>query len=56
MVNVVLGCTLNLYDHQFSINIMPMELGSFDVIVEMDCLARNKAGVEMKSRYRTMSY
>jgi hypothetical protein len=43
--DIILGRALNLYDHQFSIDLMPMELRSFDVIVGMDWLACNKAEV-----------
>jgi hypothetical protein len=42
---IILGCALNLCDHQFSIDLMPMELGIFDAIVGMDWLAANKAEV-----------
>nr|GEV24343.1 hypothetical protein [Tanacetum cinerariifolium] len=31
---VTQGCTLNLLNHPFNIDLMPIELGSFDVIVE----------------------
>nr|GEZ95203.1 hypothetical protein [Tanacetum cinerariifolium] len=37
---IIRGCTLNLLDHSFNINLMPVELGSFDVIVGMDWLAK----------------
>ncbi|GJR01851.1 putative reverse transcriptase domain-containing protein [Tanacetum coccineum] len=37
---IIRGCTLNLLDHPFNINLMPVELGSFDVIVGMDWLAK----------------
>ncbi|GKA75818.1 putative reverse transcriptase domain-containing protein [Tanacetum coccineum] len=30
---IIRGCTLNFLDHHFNINLMPIELGSFDVIV-----------------------
>ncbi|GJX33669.1 putative reverse transcriptase domain-containing protein [Tanacetum coccineum] len=30
---IIRGCTLNFLDHPFNINLMPVELGSFDVIV-----------------------
>nr|GEV19006.1 hypothetical protein [Tanacetum cinerariifolium] len=33
-------CTLNLLDHPFSTHLMPIELGSFDVIIGMDWLSR----------------
>ncbi|GJU76842.1 putative reverse transcriptase domain-containing protein [Tanacetum coccineum] len=42
--NVVLrGCTLGLLGHPFDIDLMPVELGSFDVIVGMDWLAKYHA-------------
>ncbi|GJS18901.1 putative reverse transcriptase domain-containing protein [Tanacetum coccineum] len=34
------GCTLNFLDHPFNINLMPVELGSFNVIVGKDWLAK----------------
>ncbi|GJS77134.1 putative reverse transcriptase domain-containing protein [Tanacetum coccineum] len=34
------GCTLNFLDHSFNIDLMPAELGSFDVIIGMDWLRR----------------
>ncbi|GKC60769.1 putative reverse transcriptase domain-containing protein [Tanacetum coccineum] len=37
-LNTILrGCTLNLLNHLFNINLMPLELGSFDAIIGMDC-------------------
>ncbi|GKA89959.1 putative reverse transcriptase domain-containing protein [Tanacetum coccineum] len=42
--NVVLrGCTIGLLGHSFNIDLMPVELGSFDVIIGMDWLANNHA-------------
>ncbi|GKB36422.1 putative reverse transcriptase domain-containing protein, partial [Tanacetum coccineum] len=42
--NVVLrGCTLGLLGHPFNIDLMPVELSSFDVIVGMDWLAKYHA-------------
>ncbi|GJV64739.1 putative reverse transcriptase domain-containing protein [Tanacetum coccineum] len=35
---IIRGCTLNFLDHQFNIDLMPVELGSFDVIIGMDWL------------------
>nr|GFA08815.1 reverse transcriptase domain-containing protein [Tanacetum cinerariifolium] len=35
---VIQGCTLNLLNHPFNIDLMPIELGSFDSIVIMDWL------------------
>ncbi|GKC83431.1 putative reverse transcriptase domain-containing protein, partial [Tanacetum coccineum] len=37
---IIRGCTLNLLDHPFSTDLMPIELDSFDVIIGMDCLSR----------------
>nr|GEZ01362.1 putative reverse transcriptase domain-containing protein [Tanacetum cinerariifolium] len=41
--SVLRGCTLNLLDHLFDIDLMPMELGTFDVIVGMDWLVERDA-------------
>ncbi|GKA05362.1 putative reverse transcriptase domain-containing protein [Tanacetum coccineum] len=39
--NVILrGCTLGLFGHPFNIDLMPVELGSFDVIIGIDWLAK----------------
>ncbi|GJX27310.1 putative reverse transcriptase domain-containing protein [Tanacetum coccineum] len=39
--NVVLrGCTLGLLGHLFDIDLMPVELGSFDVIISIDWLVK----------------
>nr|GEY46622.1 hypothetical protein [Tanacetum cinerariifolium] len=39
--NIVLrGCTLGLVGHPFNIYLMPAELGSFDVVIGMDWLAK----------------
>ncbi|GJV29916.1 putative reverse transcriptase domain-containing protein, partial [Tanacetum coccineum] len=43
-LNTILkGCTLNFLNHPFSIDLMPIELGSFDAIIGMDCLAKYQA-------------
>nr|GEV68943.1 retrotransposon protein, putative, Ty3-gypsy subclass [Tanacetum cinerariifolium] len=42
--NIVLrGCTLGLLGHLFNIDLMPVELGSFNVIIGMDWLAKYHA-------------
>ncbi|GJV70656.1 putative reverse transcriptase domain-containing protein [Tanacetum coccineum] len=42
--NVVLrGCTLRLLGHLFDIDLLPVELGSFDVIIGIDWLAKYHA-------------
>nr|GFA41609.1 reverse transcriptase domain-containing protein [Tanacetum cinerariifolium] len=37
------GCTLNLVNHLFEIDLMPIELGTFDVIIGMDWLVKHDA-------------
>nr|GEW83364.1 putative reverse transcriptase domain-containing protein [Tanacetum cinerariifolium] len=37
---IMLGCTLNFLGYPFNIDLMPVELGSFDVIIGMDLLRR----------------
>nr|GEU73728.1 retrotransposable element Tf2 [Tanacetum cinerariifolium] len=42
--NIVLkGCTINLVNHLFKIDLKPIELGTFDVIIGMDCLVEQDA-------------
>ncbi|GJY77443.1 putative reverse transcriptase domain-containing protein [Tanacetum coccineum] len=42
--NIVLrGCTLGLLGHPFNIDLIPVELGSFDAIIGMDWLANHHA-------------
>ncbi|GJY19776.1 putative reverse transcriptase domain-containing protein [Tanacetum coccineum] len=43
---ILKGCTLNLVNHTFEIDLMPIELGTFDVIIDMDWL------VKQRCRYR----
>ncbi|GJR37143.1 putative reverse transcriptase domain-containing protein [Tanacetum coccineum] len=40
---VIKGCTLNLVNHLFEIDLMPIELGTFDVIIGMDWLVQHDA-------------
>ncbi|GJV20014.1 putative reverse transcriptase domain-containing protein, partial [Tanacetum coccineum] len=40
---VLKGCTLNLLDHLFDIDLMLIELGTFDVIIGMDWLVERDA-------------
>nr|GEY90332.1 putative reverse transcriptase domain-containing protein [Tanacetum cinerariifolium] len=35
---IIRGCTLNFLNHPFNIDLMPIELGSFDIIIGMDWL------------------
>ncbi|GJY02668.1 putative reverse transcriptase domain-containing protein [Tanacetum coccineum] len=43
---IIRGCTLNFLDHPFNINLMPVELGSFDVIIGMDWLSKYHAVID----------
>ncbi|GJU64090.1 putative reverse transcriptase domain-containing protein [Tanacetum coccineum] len=40
---ILRGCTLGLLGHPFNIDLMPVELGSFDIIIGMDWLANHHA-------------
>ncbi|GJW03702.1 putative reverse transcriptase domain-containing protein [Tanacetum coccineum] len=40
---VLRGCTLGLLGHPFNIDLLPVELGSFDIIIGMDWLANHHA-------------
>ncbi|GKF22699.1 putative reverse transcriptase domain-containing protein, partial [Tanacetum coccineum] len=43
-LNTILrGCTLNILNYPFNIDLMPVELGSFAVIIAMDWLAKYQA-------------
>ncbi|GJR30776.1 putative reverse transcriptase domain-containing protein [Tanacetum coccineum] len=48
---VFMGYTLGLLGHPFNIDLMPIELGSFDVIIDMDWLAKNHAVISVTRRY-----
>ncbi|GJR23022.1 putative reverse transcriptase domain-containing protein [Tanacetum coccineum] len=37
---ILMGCTLNFLNHPFNINLMPVEMGSFDAIIGMDWLSK----------------
>ena len=43
--SILLNCTLDLNEHNFPIDLIPMELGSFDIIVGMDWLSKHHAEV-----------
>nr|GEV61317.1 putative reverse transcriptase domain-containing protein [Tanacetum cinerariifolium] len=40
---LIRGCTLNFQNHPFNIDLMPVEMGSFDVIIGMDWLVKYHA-------------
>ncbi|GJX41850.1 putative reverse transcriptase domain-containing protein, partial [Tanacetum coccineum] len=44
--NILMGCTLNFLNHPFNINLMLVEMGSFDVMIGMDWLSRYSAVID----------
>nr|GEY53812.1 hypothetical protein [Tanacetum cinerariifolium] len=40
---LIRGCTLNFLNHHFNIDLMPVEMGSFDIIIGMDWLVKYHA-------------
>ncbi|KAI3798882.1 hypothetical protein L1987_34166 [Smallanthus sonchifolius] len=48
---IIRDCTLNLNDHDFSINLIPMALGGFDIIVGMDWMTKHHAEVVYFDKY-----
>ncbi|GJT24947.1 putative reverse transcriptase domain-containing protein [Tanacetum coccineum] len=53
---VLRGCTLNLQNYLFKIDLLPIELGSFDVIVGMDWMAEHRAEVVCYEKYIRVPY
>ncbi|KAI3811031.1 hypothetical protein L1987_20746 [Smallanthus sonchifolius] len=43
--SIIYDCSLELNEHTFPINLVPMPLGSFDIIIGMDWLSKNHAEV-----------
>ncbi|GJT58220.1 putative reverse transcriptase domain-containing protein [Tanacetum coccineum] len=43
---ILMGCTLDFLNHPFNINLMPVEMGSFDVIIGMDWLSKYSAVID----------
>ncbi|GJY84503.1 putative reverse transcriptase domain-containing protein [Tanacetum coccineum] len=56
-INTILrGCTLNLQNHLFKIDLLLIELGSFDVIVRIDWMAEHRAEVVCYEKYIRVPY
>ncbi|GJR73068.1 reverse transcriptase domain-containing protein, partial [Tanacetum coccineum] len=53
---VLRGCTLGLLGHLFNIDLMPVELGSFDVIIGMDWLANHHAVIVYDEKIMRIPY
>ncbi|GJS32166.1 reverse transcriptase domain-containing protein [Tanacetum coccineum] len=53
---ILKGCTLNLQNHLFKIDLLPIELGIFDVIVRMDWMDKHRAEVVSYEKYIRVPY
>ncbi|GJR04082.1 reverse transcriptase domain-containing protein [Tanacetum coccineum] len=53
---ILKGCSLGLLGHPFSIYLMPVELGSFDVIISMDWLANHRAVIVCDEKIMQIPY
>nr|GEU34348.1 putative reverse transcriptase domain-containing protein [Tanacetum cinerariifolium] len=53
---IMRGCTLNLLNHSFNIDLMPVELGSFDVTIGMDWLRRCHAVIVCREKLVRIPY
>nr|GEZ55763.1 putative reverse transcriptase domain-containing protein [Tanacetum cinerariifolium] len=53
---VLRGCTLGLLGHPFNIELIPVELGSFDVIISMDWLANHHAVIVCDEKIARIPY
>nr|GEY04083.1 reverse transcriptase domain-containing protein [Tanacetum cinerariifolium] len=53
---IMRGCTLNFLNHLFNIDLMPVELGSFDVIISMDWLRRCHAVIVCDEKLVRVTY
>ncbi|GJU74144.1 putative reverse transcriptase domain-containing protein [Tanacetum coccineum] len=53
---ILRGCTLNLQNHLFNIDLLPIELGIFDVIIRMDWMSEQHAEVMCHGKYIRVPY
>ncbi|GJW52254.1 putative reverse transcriptase domain-containing protein [Tanacetum coccineum] len=53
---IIRGCTLNLLDHPFSTGLMPVQLGSFNVIIKMDWLSKYHAVIVCDEKIARIPY
>ncbi|XP_021971541.1 uncharacterized protein LOC110866707 [Helianthus annuus] len=49
--SILSGCSLTLNDHVFAIDLMPMQLGSFDSIIGLDWLHKNHVEIACHENY-----
>ena len=47
---ILQGCTLSLAEHTFEIDLLPVTLGSFDIVIGMDLLAKNQAEIVCREK------
>nr|GEY40749.1 putative reverse transcriptase domain-containing protein [Tanacetum cinerariifolium] len=52
---ILKGCTLGFLGHPFNIDLMPVELGSFDVIISMEWLVNHHAAIITKKETKDKS-
>ncbi|GJR85086.1 putative reverse transcriptase domain-containing protein [Tanacetum coccineum] len=53
---VLKGCTLSLVNHIFEIDLMPIELGTFDIIICMDWLVKHDAVIVYGEKFVRIPY
>ncbi|GJU67203.1 putative reverse transcriptase domain-containing protein [Tanacetum coccineum] len=53
---ILKGCTLNLVNHVFEINLIPIELGMFDIIIGMDWLVKHDAAIVCGEKVVSIPY
>ncbi|GJS67345.1 putative reverse transcriptase domain-containing protein [Tanacetum coccineum] len=53
---IIRGCNLIFLDHLFNIDLMPVELGSFDVIIGMDCSNERESRLTVISCSKAQEY
>ncbi|GKE05979.1 putative reverse transcriptase domain-containing protein, partial [Tanacetum coccineum] len=53
---IIRGCTLNFLDHPFNIDLIPVELGSFDVIIGMVCNYERESWLTIISYSKAQEY
>ncbi|GKC84908.1 putative reverse transcriptase domain-containing protein [Tanacetum coccineum] len=53
---IMRGCTLNFLNHPFNIDLMPIELGSFDIIIGIDWLRRCHAVIVYDEKLVRITY
>ncbi|GJX32610.1 putative reverse transcriptase domain-containing protein [Tanacetum coccineum] len=53
---IMQGCTLNFLNHPFNIDLIPVELGSFDIIIGMDWLRKYHAVIVCDEKFVQIPY